>query len=159
METSKHDLINALGKKESSKEVETLINSVQVGFSREKGVMPGEIYRICEQKGVSLTFESENEEERIVLSAIHLVFDGRHGFGKFYGWIGDNLLTNKISLEDIKDFYGKPTKFGGGEKGFMNKVDPFWLRYDYSNFVIHYQFSNDNKYITQVTLMTPESAP
>lgn len=159
MAANKEDLLNALGKVEDSAEIKILIDHVDGSFVKEEGVMPQQIYVECDSKGISLSFQPIVDDGAVILTAIHLTLDSRDGMGVYEGWMGGDALSRKISIENIKDLYGVPIKQGGGEIGFMGRVTPYWLRYDYDEYIIHFEFSDDKKEIGLITIMYPDAAP
>ena len=146
-------LISALGKQSDSPDIERLKRSLDSSFVKSDSHMIDRYYLECLERGVSLTLTNGR------LSSVHLYLNEEDGFEHFSGWIGDDFTDQFQSYETVCQLMGKPNRTGGGEKGFMGKVDPCWLRYDFEDYSIHYTFSNDNETISLVTLMTTEFAP
>ncbi|SQD76785.1 hypothetical protein [Moritella yayanosii] len=109
-----------------------------------------ERYFYAYDDGFSLLFEDE------VMTAIHLFMnDDNDVYEPYTGWLGDHLLTSKIDPLGLETLMGEPSRRGGGEKGLMGKIDNTWLRYDYSDYTIHYTFDTSNSCIEMITIMKP----
>ena len=148
----KNTLVDALGKRIDSSEVEELKKSVGKDFIFGDFSVGEEKYLLCHEGGLSLSFEAD------VLVSIHLRFDEKDGYEKYTGWIGDDL-NHHTSLARVTALKGDPSVSGGGGVGFMGRVDPQWLRYDNAQYSIHYSFSESTDKISQVTLMDAGSVP
>lgn len=147
---SKDSLISILGKKLESFAVNEFKKKLLAPLVEEES-LPGEKYLSCYDAGFSLLFESDE------LSAVHMYCcDNKYGYSEYQGWIGDGLASSLMSLKNVEFLMGEASRKGGGEKGFMGKIDSPWLRYDFPDYVIHYTFSTSGERIEMITLMPPE---
>jgi hypothetical protein len=147
------DLRSILGKNIQSSEMIEFEKKIPSSLL-EGDSLPNEVVLDCYEEGISLLFEDNK------LSSVHMYCGGnKNGFSEYNGWIGDQRLSKLSSSEDVVSLMGEPNKRGGGDKGFMGRIDAPWLRYDFLDYVLHYTFSDNSKIMTMVTLMTPESAP
>ena len=150
---SKNGLISILGQHYNSHAIYDFEKKLLAPLVEEDS-LPNERSFSCFEEGLSLLFEDDK------LSSIHLYFvTNKYDYSKYNGWIGDGVDTSLISLSNVERILGRPSRKGGGEKGFLGKIDPPWIRYDFSDYVIHYTFSLDGNEIELITLMTLESAP
>lgn len=147
MSVTKKDLIEALGKELDSSEVETLKKSIKNDLIEDDFSLPNERYFLCKKKGISLTFKNN------ILSSIHLHLYENENYKKFLGWIGDGIANSESSLSNIIVLLGEPTQGGGGEQGFMGKIDLPWIRYDFHDYAVHYTFFSNERAIKMVVLM------
>lgn len=139
--------IKVLGKSKKTIEVQKFMSSNDYCFLEESFSIGNESYFCDKDNGISLTFKDS------ILSSIHLRFSGEDGYQVFNKRVADSNHGHYISIEAVKDEFGMPSLCGGGQKGFMGKVDPYWIRYDYIDYIMHFTLSFDQKYITLITLM------
>lgn len=147
-------LVNCLGCKSDSVEVNELRKILNGSLCEDSNALSNEQYFRSLNDGISLLYEGK------LLTAIHFyLIDNGEGYTPYSGWCGDHLADAKVAKDKVISALGSPSKQGGGEKGFMGKVAPDWVRYDFSDYVIHYSFSDCGRMVELITLMSPTSAP
>lgn len=151
---SQSNLLSILGENTDSVAMKQFKSCLSGPLREDDTPLPGERYFYSFDDGLSLLLEDEK------VSAIHLYCtENEDGYSSYKGWIGDKLNNNELSPTEIINLMGKPTLKGGGEKGFLGKVAPTWLRYDFNDHVIHFTFSSSLRCIEMITLMAPHTVP
>lgn len=105
------------------------------------------------RSGISLLFDLDSR-----LKAIHLYSSGRDEYSEYVGNVPGGL-TFRDRKEEVIRKLGNPTRSGGGEKTLLADRIAEWVRYDYTNYSLHAEFSEPRGTVSLVTVISPEAVP
>lgn len=134
---SKDNIFNAIGKKNSDKEVQFLISLLADG-EKEFALDNDDYYIHFHNEGVSLMFDGNG-----TLISIFLYLEKAEGFNNYIGWFGDGLKKNN-DINIVEKILGPPKNTGGGNIGMFNRFIPVWSKYIVDGAYVQYRFNNNS---------------
>ncbi|MCC6760035.1 MAG: hypothetical protein IT252_02415 [Chitinophagaceae bacterium] len=117
-------------------------------YFENQSMMKGEdvFYLTNKAQGIEIVLSNS-----MVVTSIHL-FSGEN---KNYQMFAGNLPFNiKFSFgrDEIHDIFGPPVKSGGGHKALYIGYIPFWEKYYFEGYSLHFEYSDECVFIKTVTL-------
>jgi hypothetical protein len=108
----------------------------------------GTNYISNKEKGIELVLANEK-----IISTIHFFGDGRPDEKKFRETMPLNINLN-CSRQQILDNFGMPNESGGGQRNLYFGTIPYWDKYFFDTYSLHFQYSDEKTKIDLVTIMS-----
>lgn len=102
-----------------------------------------------------LTNESEGIElvisNSFIIDTVH-IFSGNYMDAKAFKSDLPFNIKFSFSRSDVQEIFGKPNKTGGGHKALYIGYVPFWDKYYFDGYSLHFRYAEDNNSIDMVTI-------
>ncbi len=152
---NQHDLISLLGKKYDDASISSYLECfneeiiINDNINKDEGGYFIEFHNY----GISFFFDKEHR-----LVTIHLFSKGKDNFDQFSGKIPFKIEFD-MTEKGVIDILGQPSIHGGGGKSTFWGTVPYWIRYDFNEYSLHFKFKKNKKSIELITFMTPDAVP
>lgn len=148
-------LIGLIGVEADSGKAQEILAPLSCAFRTEEPLEEGDLpehYLISAQNGIQLRLD---RNERIAV--IFLYGQPKDGFEPYKGGLVSSLSFSS-NQRDIQSALGSPSAVGKPGKSLLGSHGG-WIRYDYSDYSIHFSFGVQGGTIDLVTIMSADSVP